>query len=199
MLQLRTAATASRRARGNSMRSLGKFLLGLLAFLGVGAWRKRHDHDRAPARDPIADANRERGHEFADIRFRGVALTAVLLVAFIALTLLALTGLFALLNNSRQAAIAPSSPLVTTPIVPPEPQLQADPAADWRSLRATEQARLDGYAWIDQGSGVVRVPIDRAMELLEQRGLPTTPPYTETIGPDANSGAEPQTTETPTP
>ncbi len=34
---------------------------------------------------------------------------------------------------------------------------------------------MHSYGWVDQPAGVVRIPIDRAMELLAQRGLPTRP------------------------
>ena len=38
-----------------------------------------------------------------------------------------------------------------------------------------EEQTLHSYGWVDQPAGVVRIPIDRAMELLAQRGLPTRP------------------------
>jgi hypothetical protein len=40
------------------------------------------------------------------------------------------------------------------------------------NLRAAEEADLDSYGWIDRNSGTVHIPIDRAMQLLLQRGLP---------------------------
>jgi hypothetical protein len=38
-----------------------------------------------------------------------------------------------------------------------------------------EEQTLDSYSWVDQKTGVVRIPIDRAMQLIAQRGLSTTP------------------------
>jgi hypothetical protein len=32
---------------------------------------------------------------------------------------------------------------------------------------------LEGYQWVDEQAGVVRIPIERAMELLAERGLPS--------------------------
>src|SRR5262249_52671146 len=43
---------------------------------------------------------------------------------------------------------------------------------DLKTLRADETAYLHGYGWIDQRAGVARIPIDRAKELLLQKGLP---------------------------
>jgi hypothetical protein len=42
-----------------------------------------------------------------------------------------------------------------------------------RRLRAADEAILNSYGWVDEEAGVVRIPIDRAMELTLERGLPT--------------------------
>jgi hypothetical protein len=54
----------------------------------------------------------------------------------------------------------------------PEPRLQIAPREDLRELRSREEAELHSYAWVDKTNGVVRIPIDRAMNLLLERGLP---------------------------
>jgi hypothetical protein len=56
---------------------------------------------------------------------------------------------------------------------PPTPRLQTQPFKDLYLLRQAEEERLTSYAWVDKGSGVVRIPIERAMELTLQRGLPS--------------------------
>ncbi len=53
--------------------------------------------------------------------------------------------------------------------IPPEPRLQADPLGDLRALRAEEDALLHGYGWADRQAGTVRIPIERAIELLAER------------------------------
>jgi protein SCO1/2 len=57
-------------------------------------------------------------------------------------------------------------------ILPPEPRLQVAPAQELEILRATERANLEGYGWIDRESGVIRIPIERAMEQIAAQGLP---------------------------
>ena len=52
------------------------------------------------------------------------------------------------------------------------PQLQTTPAADLQRIRTHEDRILNSYAWSDRQTGVVRIPVERAMELLVQRGLP---------------------------
>lgn len=55
--------------------------------------------------------------------------------------------------------------------LPPTPRLQVVPEKDLQHLRASEDARLDTYGWVDRDHNVVRVPISRAMKLLSERGL----------------------------
>jgi hypothetical protein len=52
----------------------------------------------------------------------------------------------------------------------PQPRLQSDPAADLRALQARQGAQLEGYAWVDRDRGLVRVPVERAMEVIAGRG-----------------------------
>jgi hypothetical protein len=55
----------------------------------------------------------------------------------------------------------------------PTPRLQGDDGnQDTADLHAREDLLLDNYSWIDRSKGTVRIPIDRAMELIAQRGLP---------------------------
>ena len=59
--------------------------------------------------------------------------------------------------------------------LPPEPRIQANPAADLKTLRAQEDAVLTTYGWVDARGGVVRVPIDVAMRKVLEEGLPARP------------------------
>lgn len=54
----------------------------------------------------------------------------------------------------------------------PAPRLEVKSGANLAELRAAEDADLNSYGWVDRQSGIVRVPINRAMALLFQRGLP---------------------------
>ena len=56
--------------------------------------------------------------------------------------------------------------------VPPEPRLQNNPREDLRELRAKEDELLGSWGWVDKNAGVVRIPIDDAMKLTIERGLP---------------------------
>jgi hypothetical protein len=54
----------------------------------------------------------------------------------------------------------------------PEPRLQISPVTDLREFRAREDAELNSYGWINKTAGVVRIPIERAMDLVLKKGLP---------------------------
>ena len=67
----------------------------------------------------------------------------------------------------------PPPPLAEAPgRLPPEPRLQTQPFADIRAQHEREQHILHEYGWVDEKAGSVRIPIDRAMELTLERGLP---------------------------
>jgi hypothetical protein len=57
----------------------------------------------------------------------------------------------------------------------PTPALQTQPFADIYTLRQGEADRLTTYGWVDKDGGVARIPIDRAIDMLLQRGLPVRP------------------------
>ena len=66
----------------------------------------------------------------------------------------------------------PASPFAETQAMPAGPRLQVRPAQDLKQLRQAEDDRLNSYGWVDQKAGTVRIPIDRAMDLLVEKGLP---------------------------
>ena len=54
----------------------------------------------------------------------------------------------------------------------PQPRLLIKPGASLAELRAAEDSDLTSYGWVDRTSGIARIPIDGAMQLLLERGLP---------------------------
>jgi hypothetical protein len=65
---------------------------------------------------------------------------------------------------------------------PPSPRLQTQPFKDIYELKGQQLGALTSYGWVDKGTGVTHIPIDRAIELTLQRGLPA-----RANGPDAAS------------
>jgi hypothetical protein len=54
----------------------------------------------------------------------------------------------------------------------PKPVLEHSEQTQYMEELKKENEVLGSYDWVDQKNGVVRIPIDRAMDLLAQRGLP---------------------------
>lgn len=64
------------------------------------------------------------------------------------------------------------------------PRLQVDPHTDLERIRKREIEILSSYDWINKQDGIVRIPIDRAMDLVANRGLPE---FSGTESPDKAS------------
>jgi hypothetical protein len=56
--------------------------------------------------------------------------------------------------------------------LPSNLQLQVNPRQEFLQFRAEQEKSLESYAWENRAAGTVRVPIERAMELLLQKGVP---------------------------
>jgi len=59
--------------------------------------------------------------------------------------------------------------------IPPAPRLEIHTVGRWRTFRDAEKARLSSYGWMDRSTGAVHIPIDRAMELITERGVGPLP------------------------
>jgi len=58
---------------------------------------------------------------------------------------------------------------------PPAPRLEAQSGEEFGPYHAAQEQKLNGYRWVDRQAGVVAIPIDRAMDVLAQQGLPVRP------------------------
>lgn len=109
----------------------------------------------------------ESGHERKDADVIGIALVAALVLLIVAISFLAAKGLlhFAESDQKPQRAASTRMPF-------PRPRLEVHPTADLAAARKASETELHSYGWIDRGAGVVRIPIERAIQLLTERGLP---------------------------
>ena len=94
-------------------------------------------------------------------------------------------GLYSFLDKRSEAQQAPVNPLVTNAPADtrniskdypqgafPNPKLEEDERGQLNDIRIKEEQTLSSYDYIDKNAGTVRIPIERAMELIAQRGLP---------------------------
>lgn len=115
-------------------------------------------------------------YEHTDVNARRIALIAVgvltislLSAAFVAIPFFAL--------KSRRAEVSPRrSPQDSKGWAePPHPRLQASPELDLQGYTAGYDRALSRYAWLDKSHEIAIIPLDRAMQIASQRGVPRFP------------------------
>ena len=113
-------------------------------------------------------------HEYTDIEpsvaWKFAAWLAVGMLASAAIVY----GTFWLFEGREGAAdrAAQTFPLAAGQVrEPPAPRLQTQPFRDISELRQREAEQLTTYGWVDKNTGVTRLPIDRAMQLMLERGV----------------------------
>jgi len=133
----------------------------------------------AAGRDADGD---EALYEPNTVNIPAVVMFLVALAMSIVVVVLLLRGLLVYFDARKAEKAPPPSPLAAGARLPPQPRLQgapgsaSSPAEDIKRFREQEDQALTSYGWIDQQNGVIRIPIERAKKLIEQRGLPVTPP-----------------------
>lgn len=112
------------------------------------------------------------GYETRDVNIRGAYIFGATLFAVLVVVIFAMRGLF--WYYERTQTLGPeTTPFKAARELPPAPRLQVDPKADLARTREEQEQILNSYGWSDQGTGKVHIPIDRAMDLVLQKGLPT--------------------------
>lgn len=118
------------------------------------------------------------GHETSDAHAPSIFFAGFGLALCCGIILLAMVAMFHALEHRYQAAERDSAARDVIPRVSnsvrgfPEPRLQVSPEVDLATFRAREDEELNHYGWIDKQAKVVRIPLERAIELIAQRGLP---------------------------
>jgi hypothetical protein len=116
--------------------------------------------------DPVA-------HEHSDVDVRGILWFCVGLIAIAAVIHVAVWLLFVAFER-RTAAADPAPAPLAQPAgqLPPSPRLQTRPVNDLKALRAEEEALLHGEGQAGEQPGAYRIPIERAKQLIVERGVP---------------------------
>jgi hypothetical protein len=141
-----------------------------LAFPGVART------DRIPSQASVKPSPKRElvlppaAHEPADIARGFISGAFGLLLASLAIVMLGVLWLFPLPGTDRT---------LNTPLpVYPEPQLQPSPRQEMQRFLAAERQQLTTYGWIDKAHGIVRIPIDVAMDKIARDGIPGWPSST---------------------
>ena len=119
--------------------------------------------------------NPEVSHEHSDVNIRAIFGFGAGLIVVAAVVHLLIYVLFGFFDDRERLQKPAAYPLAAAEghREPPEPRLQTDPRQDLADLRAKEDEQLETYGWVDKNAGVVRIPIEAAMKLTLERGLPS--------------------------
>jgi hypothetical protein len=111
------------------------------------------------------------GYEDSDVSVGRLIAFAGGVVALIVLGVLGSAVVFHFFVR-HQPLGPPASPFEDVRAVPPEPRLQTTAPLELQHYRADQEKILESYGWVDSQAGIVRIPVDRAMDLLLEKGYP---------------------------
>lgn len=125
---------------------------------------------KGPAED--RDYLAQMGYERRDISVPSLIKSIIALFVFLGAASVA-GGLMYVAIVPREAGVETvKGPIVGENRKLPEPFVQPDPVTDIHTFRRAEEQVLNNYAWKDKAKGIVQLPVERAIELTAQRGLP---------------------------
>ena len=126
--------------------------------------------DRSPDVRPST-----RGYEERDLSNRMLMVGLVVLAALTVVSVGLMAGLLEWFEARDAVRRAPRSPLIETDVQAPAPTLETEPGQILARLRRLEETQLTTWAWLDAEAGLARIPIDRAIEIVAERGLAHRP------------------------
>lgn len=156
-----------------------------------------HMHNPDPHESHHKEASIREGYEVTDVSAQGIMVFLIGLFISVGVFFVFCFGMGKVINNALEKRDGPvnrwnqgtaeagktyhmqSNPAMEQQELQrltktfPTPRLQDDDGnLDTADMHAREDLLLDNYSWVDRSKGTVRIPIDRAMELIAQRGLP---------------------------
>ncbi|HTM18538.1 MAG TPA: hypothetical protein VL135_16620 [Terracidiphilus sp.] len=146
------------------------------------------------------DIDASAGYEQSDVKVTGIVVFLTSLAIFVAVCGVVTYGIGKLINAElnredgpntkwttdvdakvRTLGNLPTNPELQNKVAEmtqrfPTPRVQADDGnVDVADLHAREDLLLDNYSWVDKSQGKIRIPIERAMQIVAQKGLPVAP------------------------
>ncbi|HEX5734638.1 MAG TPA: hypothetical protein VF131_17525 [Blastocatellia bacterium] len=156
--------------------------------------KKKHNGHADETPDVSFISNPDVRHEVSDVRIKPIIWFGFwLLVSTVAIYLL-IFGLFRFFESRATKSDAPAPPLAEErPELPPEPRLQLAPSQagqpqpnlkehpleELKRLKEEEERMLTTYG-VDERSGAIRIPIDKAKQLVLERNLLRSAPQSPT-------------------
>ena len=135
---------------------------------------------------PVRNHSAHGSYERQDLSPRGVIYFFVGLAVALVIIYFVVFGIYRILDSYNKQNQATLSPMVapradTRAVTPadtqafPQPRLEESERTQLREFIEDQDRMLATYNWVDKDKGIVQIPIDRAMDLIVQRGLPVRP------------------------
>lgn len=119
------------------------------------------------------DTSLARGHESAATNLRPIWWSALALAALSIGTFLLIAGMMRLFAAfARPAGVEAKFP-AENQLPASAPALNVDLAAEHRRVMAQQRAFLEEVQWVNPSAGIARIPIDEALSIVAEHGLPT--------------------------
>lgn len=114
------------------------------------------------------------GHELKDANVRPIVIVLAGLAVSVAMVGLLVYGIFWYMADHPVNTARPN-PMAEPVQLPPPPRIDTIPGSELKKLHTYEDEILSTYGWTDPNKGIVRIPIDQAMQMELERGFPTSP------------------------
>jgi hypothetical protein len=118
--------------------------------------------------------NLEVVHEESDVNVSAIiryGIGLLVIAAFLHLFLWWLQGTYSRQNERAQTQVYPLA-AGQQDRLPPSPRFQNNPQQELQDLIAKQKTQLEGYGWISKDEGIARIPIEDAMKMVVERGVP---------------------------
>lgn len=116
------------------------------------------------------------GYEKTDAHAGATVGAGLTILGVMFLTALVLVPMYRLLGRRERAEQKPAATMLKPEAAPPTfPKLVASEPAALAEFRAQEDAFLTGWGWVEKDKGIARMPIEEAMKIVAERGLPRFP------------------------
>jgi hypothetical protein len=138
---------------------------------------QHHDHVGHPsADDQYLETPPGAGYEHTDATAGVMVKFGFWLIVSAVIVYVGLALMYALMiRQSAEPADTTQYPLAVNqaPRLPAAPRLQQIPSKELYDFRTKENKELHSYGWVDKNAGTVHIPIEDAMRLMLERGLPS--------------------------
>lgn len=139
---------------------------------------RKPDHNEPQTIDML----RKLGYESSDVSLPVLVKCVAFLFAFIGGTAILTYIIYVVFVPPVPESQKTAASVAKLP--PGVPALQGHPKFDMRAFRQQEEARLNGYGWVDKSNGIAHIPVDQALEAIAASGqLPKAEPGAGNIPP----------------